>query len=141
MREPGPVLPGRPNLHSHAFQRAMAGLTERAGQGGVGGEDSFWTWRSVMYGFVEKLSPGQVEAIAGQLYVEMIKAGYTSAGEFHYLHHDQEGRPYADPAEMSERVLAAANHTGIGITHLPVLYAHGGFGGQPPQPRPSRFLH
>ena len=141
LRAAGPVLPGMPNLHSHAFQRAMAGLTERAGQGGAAGEDSFWTWRSVMYGFVEKLSPGQVEAIAGQLYVEMIKAGYTAVGEFHYLHHDQEGRAYADPAEMSERILAAANHAGIGITHLPVLYAQGGFGGQPPKPGQRRFLH
>jgi formimidoylglutamate deiminase len=141
LRATGPILPGMPNLHSHAFQRAMAGLTERAGQGGASGEDSFWTWRSVMYGFVEKLSPGQVEAVASQLYVEMIKAGYTAVAEFHYLHHDQEGRPYADPAEMSERVLAAASHAGIGITHLPVLYAQGGFGGQPAKPGQRRFLH
>jgi formimidoylglutamate deiminase len=137
----GPVIPGMPNLHSHAFQRAMAGLTERTGQGGAAGEDSFWTWRSVMYGFVEKLAPGQIEAIAAQLYVEMVKAGYSAVGEFHYLHHDQEGRAYADPAEMSERVLAAAAHVGIGITHLPVLYAQGGFGGEPPKPGQRRFLH
>lgn len=140
-RAKGPVIPGMPNLHSHAFQRAMAGLTERAGQGGAAGEDSFWTWRSVMYGFVEKLAPGQVEAIAAQLYVEMVKAGYSAVGEFHYLHHDQEGRSYADPAEMSERVLAAAAHVGIGITQLPVLYAQGGFGGEPPKPGQRRFLH
>lgn len=139
-RTAGPVLPGMPNLHSHAFQRAMAGLTERAGQGGAA-EDSFWSWRQVMYGFVDQLTPQQVEAIAAQLYVEMLKAGYTAVAEFHYLHHDQEGRPYADPAEMSERVLAAARHAGIGITHLPVLYAQGGFGGQPPKPGQRRFLH
>jgi formimidoylglutamate deiminase len=138
-RAAGPVLPGMPNLHSHAFQRAMAGLTERAGQGGA--EDSFWSWRQVMYGFVDRLTPQQVEAIAAQLYVEMLKAGYTAVAEFHYLHHDQEGRPYADPAEMSERVIAAARHAGIGITHLPVLYAQGGFGGQPPKPGQRRFLH
>jgi len=139
-RTAGPVLPGMPNLHSHAFQRAMAGLTERAGQGGAA-EDSFWSWRQVMYGFVDQLMPQQVEAIAAQLYVEMLKAGYTAVAEFHYLHHDQAGRPYADPAEMSERVLAAAHHAGIGITHLPVLYAQGGFGGQPPKPGQRRFLH
>lgn len=139
-RTAGPVLPGMPNLHSHAFQRAMAGLTERAGQGGTA-EDSFWSWRQVMYGFVDQLTPQQVEAIAAQLYVEMLKAGYTAVAEFHYLHHDQEGRPYADPAEMSERVLAAARHAGIGITHLPVLYAQGGLGGQPPKPGQRRFLH
>lgn len=137
----GPVLPGMPNLHSHAFQRAMAGLTERAGQGGAAAEDSFWRWRQVMYGFVERLTPQLVEAIAAQLYVEMLKAGFTAVAEFHYLHHDQEGQPFADPAEMSERVLEAARHTGIGITHLPVLYAQGGFGGQPPKPGQRRFLH
>jgi len=137
----GPVLPGMPNLHSHAFQRAMAGLTERAGQGGAAAEDSFWSWRQVMYGFVERLTPPLIEAIAGQLYVEMLKAGFTAVAEFHYLHHDPEGAPYADPAEMSERVLEAARHAGIGITHLPVLYAQGGFGAQPPRPGQRRFLH
>ncbi|MFQ5959417.1 MAG: amidohydrolase family protein, partial [Alphaproteobacteria bacterium] len=119
----GPAIPGMPNLHSHAFQRAMAGLAERAGPG----DDSFWTWRRVMYDFVGRLTPEHVEAIAAQLYVEMLKAGYTAVGEFHYLHHDTGGTPYDDRCEMSERVIAAAARAGIGITHLPVLYAHGGF--------------
>ncbi len=136
-RLPGPALPGMPNLHSHAFQRAMAGLAERRGPG----DDSFWTWREVMYGFVARLTPEAVEAIAAQLYVEMLKAGYTAVGEFHYLHHDADGRPYADPAEMSERVIAAARAVGIGITHLPVLYACGGFGGAPAGEGQRRFLH
>ena len=116
-RARGPVLPGMPNLHSHAFQRAMAGLAERAGQAGTPGEaDSFWTWRQAMYGFVGRLTPAQNEAIAAQLYVEMLKAGYTAVGEFHYLHHDPDGRPYADPAEMAERIAAAGAQTGIGLT-------------------------
>jgi formimidoylglutamate deiminase len=136
-RAGGVVLPGMPNLHSHAFQRAMAGLAERAGPG----EDSFWTWREVMYGFVERLNPEQVEAIAAQLYVEMLKAGYTAVGEFHYLHHDAAGRPYADPAEMSRRVIAAARATGIGVTQLPVLYGFSDFGGQAARPGQRRFLH
>ena len=141
-RAAGPVLPGMPNLHSHAFQRAMAGLAERAGLAGTPGEaDSFWTWRQTMYGFVARLSPPQVEAIAAQLYVEMAKAGYTAVGEFHYLHHDPEGRPYADPAEMAERIVAAAETAGIGVTLLPVLYAQGGFGGQPAGPGQRRFRH
>jgi formimidoylglutamate deiminase len=139
-RASGPVLPGMPNLHSHAFQRAMAGLTERVGGGGPGG-DSFWTWRQVMYGFVAQLDPEQVQAIAAQLYVEMLKAGYTAVGEFHYLHHDPQGRPYADLAEMSERIVAAAQATGIGLTHLPVLYSCGGFGGRPAGAGQRRFLH
>jgi formimidoylglutamate deiminase len=133
----GPAIPGMPNLHSHAFQRAMAGLTERAGDG----EDSFWTWREVMYGFVDRLGPAEVEAIAAQLYVEMLKAGYTAVGEFHYLHHAPDGRPYADPAEMSRRIAAAAEAAGIGLTLLPVLYARGGFGGKPATHGQRRFLH
>ncbi|MEX2201110.1 MAG: formimidoylglutamate deiminase [Dongiaceae bacterium] len=151
----GPAIPGMPNLHSHAFQRAMAGLTERVGQGaggqGAGGQgaggaaapndDSFWTWRQVMYGFVGDLSPDEVEIIATQLYVEMVKAGYTAVGEFHYLHHNPDGRPYDDPAEMSERIVAAASIAGIGLTHLPVLYRNGGFGGKEPAAGQRRFLH
>lgn len=136
-RAGGTVLPGMPNLHSHAFQRAMAGLAERAGPEG----DSFWTWREVMYGFVHRLRPEQVQAIATQLYVEMLKAGYTAVGEFHYLHHDTDGHPYADPAEMSRRVLAAAADSGIGITLLPVLYGYGGFGGQAAGEGQRRFLN
>ncbi len=136
-RAKGPVLPGMPNLHSHAFQRAMAGLAERAGSG----EDSFWTWREVMYGFLARLSPEQLEAIAAQLYVELLKAGYTAVGEFHYLHHDPDGQPYDDLAEMSRRILAAAWRTGIGLTHLPVLYGFGGFGGEPTGAGQRRFLN
>jgi len=136
-RAGGVVLPGMPNLHSHAFQRAMAGLAERAGPG----EDSFWTWREIMYGFVRALTPNQVEAIAAQLYIEMLKAGYTTVGEFHYLHHDPEGRPYADLAEMSRRVIAAAKVVGIGITQLPVLYGYGDFGGQNAGDGQRRFLN
>lgn len=141
LRVAGPVLPGMPNVHSHAFQRAMAGLTEQAGQTGSGVQDSFWTWRQVMYGFVGSLTPDHVRIIAAQLYVEMLKAGYTAVGEFHYLHHDIDGRPYADFAEMSEQIVAAAQATGIGLTHLPVLYGYGGFGGQPAGAGQRRFLH
>ncbi len=133
----GPLLPGMPNLHSHAFQRAMAGLAERAG----GGEDSFWTWREVMYGFLARIAPEEVEAIAAQLYVEMLKGGYTAVGEFHYLHHGPDGQPYVDRAEMARRTLAAAAESGIGITQLPVLYGYGGFGGQPAGPGQRRFLN
>ena len=121
----GPVLPGMVDVHSHAFQRALAGRTERAAAGG----DSFWTWREAMYGFVRRLTPDQVEAIATQLYVELLKGGYTAVGEFHYLHHAPDGSPYDDIAEMSLRVIAAAQCAGIAITHLPVLYGYGGFGG------------
>ena len=120
-------VPGIANLHSHAFQRGMAGLAERAGTG----EDSFWTWREVMYRFLDRLSPDDVEAIASQLYVEMLEAGFTAVGEFHYLHHDRDGSPYSDPGEMAERIVAAAGETGIGLTMLPVLYHQGGFGAAP----------
>ena len=133
----GIALPGMPNLHSHAFQRAMAGLTERAGPG----EDSFWTWREVMYGFVDRLGPEDAEAIAAQLYCEMLKAGYTGVAEFHYLHHAPDGSPYGDLAEMAERVTAAARHTGIALTLLPVLYNAGGFGGAPMGGAQRRFAN
>ncbi|WP_282607033.1 formimidoylglutamate deiminase [Pelagibius sp. Alg239-R121] len=133
----GPVVPGMPNLHSHAFQRAMAGLAERSGPS----DDSFWTWRQVMYGFVGSLTPDQAGAIAGQLYVEMLKAGYTAVGEFHYLHHGPDGLPYDDLAEMSRQVMGAAKRTGLGITHLPVLYGFGGFGGQTAGEGQRRFLN
>lgn len=133
----GPVLPGMPNLHSHAFQRAMAGLAEVA----LNPEDSFWTWRDLMYRLVGRLNPDQVQAIARYLYIDMLKGGYTAVAEFHYLHHSESGAPYADPAEMSRRVLAAAEGTGIGITLLPVMYAHGGFGGKDPSDGQRRFIH
>ncbi|GAB5467056.1 MAG: formimidoylglutamate deiminase [Rhodospirillales bacterium] len=133
----GPLIPGMPNLHSHAFQRAMAGLGEVAGAG----DDSFWTWRQVMYGFLRRIRPEQVQAIAAQLYVEMLKGGYTAVGEFHYLHHAPDGQPYADRAEMARRTLAAAAESGIGITQLPVLYGYGGFGAQPAGEGQRRFLN
>ena len=124
-RAAGPVLPGLPNLHSHAFQRAMAGLTERAGPDG----DDFWSWRQAVYRFVPRLTPDDVEAIAAQLYVDLLKGGYTAVGEFHYLHHASDGSSYDDPAEMAYRIAAAGERSGIGLTLLPVLYAQGGFGG------------
>lgn len=133
----GPVLPGMPNLHSHAFQRGFAGLTEiRASE-----HDSFWSWRDLMYRFAARLSPDTLEAIATQLYIEMLQAGYTSVCEFQYVHHDPRGRPYAETAEMSLRLLRAARVAGIGITLLPVLYQAGGFGGQPARTEQRRFLH
>ncbi|WEZ89055.1 formimidoylglutamate deiminase [Pseudomonas sp. NyZ480] len=133
----GPLLPGMPNLHSHAFQRAMAGLAEVAGNP----NDSFWTWRELMYRMVGKISPEQLHVIARQLYIEMLKAGYTSVAEFHYVHHDQAGKAYADPTELSRRISAAANSSGIGLTLLPVLYSHSGFGGQAPNEGQRRFIN
>jgi formimidoylglutamate deiminase len=133
----GIVVPGVPNLHSHAFQRAFAGLTEYRGPA----QDSFWTWRDRMYRFALLLTPEQLEDIATHLYVEMLRAGYTSVCEFHYLHHDASGRPYAAPAEMSQRLLAAARRAGIGITLLPVLYQHSGFGARPLRTDQRRFVN
>jgi formimidoylglutamate deiminase len=136
VRVKGAALPGLPNLHSHTFQRGMAGLAERRGPAG----DSFWTWRAVMYRFLEQLMPDDVEAIAAMAMVEMLEAGFTSVAEFHYLHHAPDGRAYADPAELAGRIAAAAGETGIGLTLLPVFYAQGGFGGQPAQPGQRRFV-
>jgi formimidoylglutamate deiminase len=133
----GPVTPGMPNLHSHAFQRAMAGLTETA----LNPDDSFWSWRDLMYRMVGRLQPDQVRAIAAYLYIDMLKGGYTSVAEFHYLHHGIDGKPYADPAEMSRSVMAAADSAGIRMTLLPVMYAQGGFGGKPPADGQRRFIH
>ena len=131
------LLPGMPNLHSHAFQRGMAGLAETRGPGA----DSFWSWREVMYRFALTMNPEQVEAVAAQLYVEMLEAGFSRVGEFHYLHHDPEGRPYADIGEMAARIAAAADTTGIGLTLLPVFYAHSGFGGAEPIENQRRFIN
>ncbi|WP_325918974.1 formimidoylglutamate deiminase [Pseudomonas frederiksbergensis] len=133
----GPLLPGMPNLHSHAFQRAMAGLAEVAGNP----NDSFWTWRDLMYRLVGKISPDQLGVIARQLYIEMLKAGYTSVAEFHYVHHDIDGAPYANPAELALRISQAASDAGIGLTLLPVLYSHSGFGGQAPNDGQRRFIN
>jgi formimidoylglutamate deiminase len=131
------AVPGLPNLHSHAFQRAMAGLTERRGSG----SDSFWTWRAEMYRFVERLGPDELEAIAAFAYMEMLEAGFTTVGEFHYLHHDIDGAPYADIGEMAARIAAATRQTGIGLTLLPSFYAYGGFGGAPPTDGQRRFIN
>ncbi|APG85669.1 formiminoglutamate deiminase [Sinorhizobium americanum CCGM7] len=133
----GPLVPAVPNLHSHAFQRAMAGLAEVAGSG----DDSFWTWRETMYRTVGLVDPDDVEVIAAKLYVEMLKGGFGRVVEFHYLHHQEGGTPYADPAEMSLRILNASHRAGIGLTHLPVFYAHANFGGMEPNPGQRPFLH
>ncbi|SIQ87545.1 formimidoylglutamate deiminase [Rhizobium sp. RU20A] len=131
------VIPAMANLHSHAFQRAMAGLAERRGPG----DDSFWSWRTVMYRFALSMTPEQVEAVAAQLYMEMLEAGFARVGEFHYLHHDIDGRPFADIAEMAGRIAAASQTTGIGLTLLPVFYAHSGFGGAAPIEGQRRFIN
>ncbi len=130
-------LPGLPNLHSHTFQRGMAGLSEMRGPA----NDTFWTWREVMYRFLDRLMPDDVEALAAQAFVEMLEGGFTRVGEFHYLHHQPDGSPYADPAEMATRIASASATTGIGLTLLPCLYAHGGFGGAAPVPGQRRFLN
>ncbi len=140
------VVPGMPNLHSHAFQRAMAGLAERRSldhsvPSAGGAHDSFWTWREVMYAFAGRIDPDDLRAIAAQLYVEMLKAGYTQVCEFHYLHHQPDGRAYADPAAMSLALIEAAREAGIGMTLLPTLYMSGGFDGRPLGERQRRFGH
>jgi formimidoylglutamate deiminase len=129
-------LPGMSNVHSHAFQRGMAGLTEHRGPNA----DSFWTWRELMYRFVGHITPDDAEALAAQAFMEMLEAGFTRVGEFHYLHHDPSGKPYADIAEMAVRVVAAVEQTGIALTLLPVFYAHSGFGGLAPSEGQRRFI-
>jgi formimidoylglutamate deiminase len=129
-------IPGLPNVHSHAFQRAIAGLTERRGPA----EDSFWTWRELMYQFVERMDPDQLEAVTALAFAEMLEAGFTRVGEFHYLHQDKSGVPFADPGELAGRIAAAANETGIALTLLPTFYAHSGFGGHAPSERQRRFV-
>jgi formimidoylglutamate deiminase len=123
----GVLLPAPVNLHSHTFQRAMAGLTEAR----TAGQDSFWTWRALMYRFLDSLSPDDVQAIAAQAMVEMAEAGFAAVCEFHYLHHPVGGGTYADPAEMSARMAEAARDSGLGLTHLPVIYEQGGVDGRP----------
>lgn len=137
LKAKGPLLPGMPNLHSHAFQRGFAGLTEFKNQS----QDSFWSWREQMYQFALKISPAQMLAIAKFLYIEMLQAGYTSVCEFHYLHHDINGQAYADAATMAQCMLQAAQETGIHITLLPVLYQTSGFGGKAALSDQKRFLH
>jgi len=132
----GAALPGLANVHSHGFQRGMAGLAEYRGAS----DDDFWSWREVMYRFLDHLNPDDVEAINAMAYVEMLESGFTHVGEFHYLHNDTEGARYANPAEMAGRVVAAADATGIGLTLLPVFYAHSDFGGASPKHGQRRFL-
>jgi formimidoylglutamate deiminase len=129
------VLPGMVNLHSHAFQRALGGLTEKAGEG----PDSFWTWRELMYRFANRISPEQMAAVAAQLYAECLRHGYTAVCEFHYIQRDLDGEPYARPAETAERVAQAARTAGIGLTLLPVMYSYAGFNEQPLNPGQRRF--
>jgi formiminoglutamate deiminase len=131
------LVPAMCNLHSHAFQRAMAGLAERRGPA----SDNFWSWRETMYHFALNMSPEQVEAVAARLYMEMLEAGFGRVGEFHYLHHDRDGRHYANIAEMAERLCAAAAGTGIAMTLLPTFYARSGFGGAAPLPDQRRFVN
>ena len=137
-RAAGPVVPAMPNLHSHAFQRALAG---RTGRSSPAHDDSFWTWRQAMYTFLDRVDADALEAIAAQAYVEMAKAGYASVAEFHYVHHDAAGKPYDDSAELAWRVVAAARIAGLGLTLLPVFYAHAGFGGSAPTAGQKRFVH
>ncbi len=129
------LLPSPGNLHSHSFQRAMAGMTEVR----AAGKDSFWTWRSLMYRFMEHITPEQYEAIAALVFMEMQEAGYASVGEFHYVHHQPGGTRFDTMTELSDRVFAAARTTGIGLTHLPVLYTYGGAGEQPLSGGQTRF--
>lgn len=133
----GWLIPGMPNLHSHAFQRAIAGRGEVRGSG----EDSFWSWRQAMYRFVERLDPEAMQAIAAMAYAEMLEGGFTRVGEFHYLHNAADGSRYADPAAMARALVGAAEETGLALTLLPVFYAHSGFGAQPPQPGQVRFVN
>lgn len=133
----GFAIPAVPNVHSHAHQRAMVGLAERSGSGA----DSFWTWREAMYRFASRMQPEDLQAVAAQLYVETLKSGSTVIGEFQYLHHQPDGVPYANPAEMSLRCMAAAESAGIAITILPALYNFGGFGGQPTGEGQRRFVN
>ncbi len=131
------VLPAMPNLHSHAFQRGMAGLAERRHTSA----DTFWSWREVMYRFALAMTPAQVQAVAAQVYMEMVEAGFSRVGEFHYLHHDVNGKPYANIAEMASQLASAAEASGIGLTLLPVFYAHASFGAAPPAEGQRRFIN
>lgn len=131
------AIPGLANVHSHTFQRAMAGLAERSGPAC----DDFWTWREVMYSFVDRLGPEEVEAIAALAFAEMLESGFTRVAEFHYLHHQPDGSPYGQVAELAIRIAAAAAETGIGLTLLPVLYSYGNFGGAPPGGAQRRFIN
>jgi len=132
----GILLPAVSNLHSHAFQRAMAGMTENRGPDS---NDSFWTWRKLMYQFLQHLSPDDIESITAFAQMEMLESGYASVGEFHYLHHQADGNPYSKLAEMCERIVDAAGLSGIGLTLLPVLYEQGGCDGRALSGGQNRF--
>ena len=136
-RAGGPVIPGMVNCHSHAFQRAFAGFSEQGSEG----QDSFWTWRKIMYKFLGQLTAKDAEVIATQLYIEMIKAGYTRVAEFHYLHHDIDGGNYPKLSSMAEAIFKAAENSGLGLTLLPVLYRFSGFGEQAPNEGQKRFIN
>lgn len=131
------ALPGVCNVHSHGFQRGMAGLTEFRGPAA----DNFWSWRTLMYRFVSHMTPDDIDAITALAYVEMLESGFTRVGEFHYVHHDPAGKPYINPAETAVHVASAVARTGIGLTLLPVFYANGGFGGVPPNEGQRRFVN
>lgn len=133
----GVALPGVANVHSHAFQRAMAGLTEARGPS----DDDFWTWRELMYRFLDRGGPEEIEAITALAFMEMLEGGFTRVAEFHYLHNDPSGAAYSDRAEVAARIVAAAQATGIALTLLPVFYAHAGFGGQPSAHGQRRFIN
>ncbi len=133
----GTLIPGIQNCHSHAFQRAITGLTEQR----LNPQDSFWSWRDTMYRLQGKIGPYELQAISEQLYLDMLKQGYTSVAEFHYLHHDVDGQHYNNPGEMSHRVISAAQNVGMQITHLPVFYCFSGFGSKPPEAGQARFIH
>ncbi|SDQ25291.1 formimidoylglutamate deiminase [Brevundimonas sp. 374] len=133
----GVALTGVANVHSHAFQRAMAGLTEARGPS----DDDFWTWRELMYRFLDRGGPEEIEAITALAFMEMLEGGFTRVAEFHYLHNDPSGAAYSDRVEIAARIIAAAQATGIALTLLPVFYAHAGFGGQPPAHGQRRFIN
>ncbi len=129
------LLPAMSNLHSHAFQRAMAGMTEYRAKG----KESFWTWRTLMYRYLDQLTPDQISAVSELAFMEMLVAGYAAVGEFHYVHHAPGGQPYDDLAELSARAMYAAQSVGLGMTHLPVLYTYGGVDGRPLTGGQKRF--
>jgi len=135
------LIPAIPNVHSHAHQRAMSGLGERAGISGDAAKDSFWTWRKIMYHYLERIQPEQLFHISAQLYLEMLKAGYSCVGEFQYLHHNLDGTAYSNRAEMTLQCMQAAQQVGLGFTALPVLYRYGGFGSADPLDGQKRFLN
>lgn len=134
-RVKGAIVPGLANLHSHSFQRAIAGVSESLGAGG----DTFWTWRQAMYRAVERLTPENLRAVASLAFAEMLEGGFTAVAEFHYIHNAPDGRPYADRAVMAQAIVEAAAETNMGLSLLPVFYAHGGFGGKPLETAQRRF--